>query len=322
MSDNINIIESNEQIKEVLGDIKPKKKYDYKCEHRKQRHLCITCKGSSICEHLTLRNQCIPCKGSSICEHLTQRRQCVLCKGSSICEHLMRRSQCVLCKGSGICEHLTQRSRCIPCKGSSICEHLMLRSQCVNCDGSRICKAPGCSTLGNPKYDKFCFRCFMHLNPDVPVTRNYKTKELTVVAYIKEHFPEYTWVNDRQIIDGCSAKRPDLIVDFGDKIIIIEVDENKHLKYNAQCEETRLNNISMDLNNRPIILIRFNPDGYKTIDGVKVPSCWGLHELTKISIVKNKKQWNIRLQKLNDTITFYINYTHTTDPITVVELFY
>jgi len=162
----------------------------------------------------------------------------------------------------------------------------------------------------------------MYLNPDIPISRNYKTKELTVVSYITEHFPEYTWINDRRVTDGCSARRPDLLVDFGDRIIIIEIDENKHMQYNAQCEETRLNNISLDLNCRPIILIRFNPDKYTTVDGIKIPSCWGIHKTSNILIVKNKKQWNLRLQKLNDTITFYINNIPPTDPITIVELFY
>jgi hypothetical protein len=191
---------------------------------------------------------------------------------------------------------------------------------CVDCKGSQICKTPLCSTRSSKKYDKYCFRCYIYLNPDKPVSRNYKTKELTVVDFIKEIFPQYDWVNDKKIQDGCSRRRPDLLVDFGDKIIILEIDENKHLNYNIECETKRLNDISLDLNCRPIVLIRFNPDGYTT-EGVKIPSCWGIHRTSNILIIKNKKEWNKRLQVLVDTINYFIT-DNSSEPITIKELFY
>jgi hypothetical protein len=163
----------------------------------------------------------------------------------------------------------------------------------------------------------------MFLNPDKPISRNYKTKELTVVDYIKEIFPQYDWINDKKIQDGCSKRRPDLLVDFGDKIIILEVDEYKHLNYNTECETKRLNDISLDLNCRPIVLIRFNADGYTTTEGVKVPSCWSINKTSNILIVKKNKreEWNKRLQVLVDTINYFITDI-CVDPITIKELFY
>ena len=63
----------------------------------------------------------------------------------------------------------------------------------------------------------------MNLFPDKPVIRNYKTKEKDVVDRIKEIFPDFTWVHDKKIQDGCSKRRPDLLLDLGSHIIIIEI---------------------------------------------------------------------------------------------------
>ena len=37
------------------------------------------------------------------------------------------------------------------------------------------------------------------MHPELPVSRNYKTKEFAVAEYVKEHFPEISWNFDKQI---------------------------------------------------------------------------------------------------------------------------
>jgi hypothetical protein len=51
--------------------------------------------------------------------------------------------------------------------------------------------------------------------------------------------------------------------------LIIEVDENKHDNYDCSCENKRIMLISQDLGHRPVVLLRFNPDGYLK-DGKKI----------------------------------------------------
>ena len=92
--------------------------------------------------------------------------------------------------------------------------------------------------------------------------RNYKTKENDVVNNIMKVFPDFTWVNDRKIKDGCSKRRPDLLLNMGSHIIIIEIDEYKHKYYDCSCENKKLMEMSQDVGHRPIVLIRFNPDDY------------------------------------------------------------
>jgi hypothetical protein len=72
----------------------------------------------------------------------------------------------------------------------------------------------------------------MNLFPDKPVSRNYKTKEYAVVEFVKIKFPDLSLISDKIITDGCSKRRPDLFLDLGNQILIIEIDENQHTDIN------------------------------------------------------------------------------------------
>ncbi len=132
---------------------------------------------------------------------------------------------------------------------------------CKKCGGSALCKTPLCEMIANRKYKGHCLRCFVHLFPDEPVIRNYKTKETTVATYVIEKFPDVTWICDREVEGGYSRRRPDLFLDMGSHVVIVEADENKHDTYDRTCENRRMMEISQDLNHRHIVMIRFNPLG-------------------------------------------------------------
>ena len=118
-----------------------------------------------------------------------------------------------------------------------------------------------------------------------PITRNYKTKEYTVVEFIKSEFPNIDIVSDKKITGGCSKRRPDIFVDLGYQVVIIEIDENQHIDYDCSCENKRLMELSRDVGHCPIVFIRFNPDGY--IQNEKtITSCWGM-DGNGIATVKN-----------------------------------
>jgi hypothetical protein len=185
------------------------------------------------------------------------------------------------------------------------------------------CKSSLCYTKGNPKYEGYCLRCFVNLFPDKPNTRNYKTKEKAVADYILGKYPDFSWVTDKKIQDGCSKKRPDLLLDLGYQVIIIEVDENQHQTYDCSCENKRLMELSQDVGHRPIVFIRFNPDDYITKDG-KVTSCWGI-DRRGICIVKKTKlrEWDERLETLGSQIEYWINPQNKTEKtVEAVQLFY
>ena len=140
----------------------------------------------------------------------------------------------------------------------------------------KCCKTPLCSTFVTEKYDGYCLHCFMHLFPDKPVCRNYKTKEYSVVEYVKAKH-SHPWITDKRIDGGCSRRRPDLLLDLMDQVIIVEIDENHHIEYDCSCENKRIMELSQDLAHRPIVFIRFNPDEYEK-DGTRITSCWGQNQ--------------------------------------------
>ena len=163
----------------------------------------------------------------------------------------------------------------------------------------------------------------MNLFPDKPVCRNYKTKEYSVVDYVKTTFPELSWITDKRIADGCSKRRPDMLLDLGYQIIILEIDENQHIDYDCSCENKRMMELSQDLGHRPIVFIRFNPDDYIN-NGTNMTSCWGINA-NGICVVKKSKtnEWTQRLKTLETQIQYWVNPNNKTNKtIEIIQLFY
>jgi len=183
------------------------------------------------------------------------------------------------------------------------------------------CKTVLCSTLVTKKYEGYCLVCFMNLYPDRPIARNYKTKEFAVVDYIKKTFPDQNWIADKIINGGFSRRRPDLILHLKNHVIIIEVDENKHNTYECICENKRIMLISQDVEHKPIVMLRFNPDKYKTNKEV-VKSCWELNKNGICVIAKSKKEeWAHRLKVLEEQVIYWMGH-ETTKTLEIIELFY
>ena len=188
---------------------------------------------------------------------------------------------------------------------------------------SPMCKTSLCSVRANGKYDGYCLRCFIHMFPNKPVCRNYKTKEYAVVEYINQNYPHLNWVADKIISGGCSRRRPDLLLDLGYQVIIIEIDENQHIDYDCSCENKRIMELSQDMGHRPIVFIRFNPDDYQK-DGKNITSCWCQNKKGICVVKKSKKtEWPERLATLKQAIDYWITPANITNKtVETIQLFY
>ena len=292
------------------------------CEHDKLKAYCKECGGSAFCEHDKRKSRCKECGGSDFCEHDKRKSRCKECGGSDLCEHGKRKADCKECGGSAICEHDKVKTHCKECGGSAFCKHDKRKSRCKECGGSALCKTENCETKGISKYNGYCLPCCIQVCPEIKVSRNYKTKEKDVVDRIKATFPNFTWIADKRVQDGCSLRRPDLFLDMGSHIIIVEVDENQHSDYDCSCEHKRLMQISQDAGHRPIVFIRFNPDSYTNPDGVLVKSCWKLNKIGVMLISKSKeKEWVDRINTLKTQIQYWID-NQTEKTIEIIQLFY
>ncbi len=153
------------------------------------------------------------------------------------------------------------------------------------------------------------------------IKRNYKTKETTVVDHLKEKFPGVTWVQDKRVKDGYSKRRPDLL-DMGNHVVIVEVDENQHKTYDCTCENRRYMEISRDLSHRPFVMIRFKPDGYVCPEKGKIPSPWAYNQLGVCTIRKKwKDAWDARLASLSETVDYWIK-NKSDKRNEIIELYY
>ena len=185
------------------------------------------------------------------------------------------------------------------------------------------CNTVLCEIRSDKKYKGYCFTCFIHMFPDEPNSRNYKTKEKYITDYIKEKISNVDWVVDRKVYDGCSRRRPDLYLDLGYQVLVVEIDENQHIDYDCSCENKRLMEISQDIGHRPLIFIRFNPDNYVSGEN-KITSCWSLDGNGICTVKKSKKkEWEERLTRLEYQIRYWLDPENKTDKtVEVVQLYY
>ena len=189
---------------------------------------------------------------------------------------------------------------------------------------SKTCKSEWCSTrVQSGKYDSYCLFCYINLFPDKPVSHNYKTKEYSVVEYVKSLFPDLDWIADKRVSGGCSKRRPDLLLDLGYQVLMIEVDENQHIDYDCSCDNKRMMELSQDVGHRSIIFIRFNPDDYEQ-NGTNITSCWGRDKKGICVVKKSKKsEWVERLHTLEEHINYWIDPENTTNKtIETIQLYY
>lgn len=185
------------------------------------------------------------------------------------------------------------------------------------------CKSELCTSNANSKCNGYCLFCYVNLFPELQISRLYKTKEQTVVDFVKTKFANFQWVHNQKINGGCSRRRPDIFLDLGYQVIIIEIDENQHTEYDSTCENRRIMELSQDVAHRPIVFIRFNPDDYLE-NNKKITSCWATNT-RGMCIVKNTKkcEWNTRLGKLEENITYWTNPTNISKKtIETIQLFY
>jgi hypothetical protein len=302
------------------------------CEHDRIRSVCKECGGGSICEHNRQKNKCKECGGSQICEHNREMSKCKECRGSQICEHNREMSKCKECRGNSICEHNREMSKCKECRGNSICEHDRIRSVCKECRGGSICehnkRRSSCSTCSTNRknfcqicqsvdirhspYSPLCFRCHCLSHPEEPIPRRYKLKQHYIYDKIKGVYSDFEY--DKTISGGCSNKRPDFLFDKLTHSVIVEIDEDQHNKYDSSCDKVRTMSMFTDLGNRPLVMIRFNPDEYN-----KNRCCFSFDE--KNNIIVNEDEFKNRIEMLLDNIQFRLDNIPNKE-LTEIKLFF
>ncbi len=94
--------------------------------------------------------------------------------------------------------------------------------------------------------------------------------ELRMSQYLDsyEHLKSFNVSNDTALISlgGCTKYRPDKLYLGEDRVIWVECDENQHIGYDPTCEESRILEAYDNFTPKKLIVIRWNPNNYKSKD--------------------------------------------------------
>jgi hypothetical protein len=273
-----------------------------------------------------MSQECKTCKEVlSIDKFRKGLKSCKKCNyNKTKCSHGTEKKKCKECKGSGICEHNKQKQSCNQCRSpSSLCEHNKQKQSCGECNltlNCGICRSVQISKSTN--FYPLCEACYCNEYPDSPLSVNYKVKERYLFDEVKKRFSDVNMRINKKIDGGCSRRKPDILIDKNIFSIIIECDENQHENY--ECENKRNMELFQDLGSRPLVIIRFNPDSFKT-NGVTYSGCFQSvsHLYQKKFYNLNEYEWIKRIDILEDVIKKYMNMQDIPDKeITIEKLFY
>lgn len=166
------------------------------------------------------------------------------------------------------------------------------------------------------RFHPYCFRCYCVLNPDTDIPCQYKLREHYLRDALRESFPGLEMVFDQPVDGGCSKKRPDVRIECLTHTVVIECDEGQHKSY--QCENKRVMELFQDLGNRPLVVVRFNPDSY-TEGSKQITGCFNVARSGAFS--PNKQEWDWRLRELRRALNRHLRSVPEKD-ITIQNLFY
>jgi hypothetical protein len=179
---------------------------------------------------------------------------------------------------------------------------------------NKRCEHEGCTTqVRNANYKGFCLRCFVYLHPGQKVARSYKVKEQHVIDALAKGdlgLPAGVVPTCDKRVDGTggcgSGRRPDWLADLGTHSLIVEVDEEQHAGYDTTCETKRLMQLFGDLGDRPLVVVRFNPDDYVAACGRRVPSPFKHLAKLGVPVVSRQAEWDARTARLVSVVRGHV----------------
>ena len=279
------------------------------CKHDIRKRDCRECSPQNFCEHDILKRNCPECNPKLLCEHNIRKNDCRECNPKLLCKHNIRKKDCRECSPQNFCEHNTRKDNCPVCSPKLLCKHGSRKNTCHICSPKKFCihcKHIYVSRLryveSLDKKVKCCARCFYHFYPNDEIPRRFKMKQHYFNEKLIEEFGVNFFQYDKKIKCGCSGRKPDWFIDCFKYSIIIELDEDQH-KYTS-CDEKRMMELFTDLGNRPLVLIRINPDKYEG-KTKKRKGCFDFDE--KNTLICNEKKFNKRFNILVEMIKYFID---------------
>ena len=114
-----------------------------------------------------------------------------------------------------------------------------------------------------------------------------RDKEQCVAKCLLTNINQTPVLNRMLSAKECSKRRPDVYYSCNQHVVIVEIDEDQHRRYDPTCECARISEIVGAIGGRAVTIIRYNPDKIKSEGHViNVPSEDRLKRL--VSVVKTE----------------------------------
>ncbi|KAJ3366398.1 hypothetical protein GGF32_005400 [Allomyces javanicus] len=246
-------------------------------------------------------------------------RVCLLCKlegvkggGTSVCDPHSKQNY-----GCKCCTH----DRQVQGYATRYCYHLFKRHECGSCKGRKICTTVGCHLRAWEKGGGLCMICFLDANPGHVLAKAHRAKEVDVVAHVRRLCPDLPFLYNKCIPTGTARRRPDISLDLGSFVLVLEIDEDQHRGSAYVDEHARIQDLQADANGRPLVVIRFNPDRFLDAAGNVVESCWA-RSASGLTCVVDEIIWLERLAVLVASSRHAIQTGKPKYAITVLKLYY
>lgn len=140
-------------------------------------------------------------------------------------------------------------------------------------------------------------------------------KERKVFDFLTKAFEDDVWVFNKNY----GSYRPDALLQMTTHAVIVEIDENQHKNYNPVEEIVRVRHLSQNID-KPVVFIRFNPDGYAVGKRKrKFDLRWEMNASGDF-VASDDDEWNARLRKLKETVSYH--KTNVPSRHRCVKLFY
>jgi len=293
------------------------------CKHGSRKGNCPECNPKLLCKHNILKFSCPECNPKLLCKHGSRKQHCPECNPKLLCKHNKPKQCCPECSPQKFCKHEKQKSSCPECNPKVLCEHDTRKGDCHICSPQNFCIHCKMIQVKKLRYveslDKkvrCCARCFYNFYPNDEIPRRYKKKQHYFNEKLIEEFGVNFFQYDKKIKCGCSGRKPDWFIDCFKYSIIIELDEDQH-KYTS-CDDKRMMELFTDLGNRPLVLIRINPDKYEGRTK-KRKGCFDFDE--KNTLICDEKKFNKRFNTLIEMIKYYLN-NEPEKEVTMQKLFF
>lgn len=284
---------------------------------------CVACKGAATCAHAKrvavctecnkhrryVCNECPPGR-ATICRHrdmqgfVSKIKECRECS-LAFCM-FGTWPDCDKCAGTFpfFCKHDKDSRTCHDCGGADFCDHGFYLTQCQRCTPPVPPAPPACRLV---------------------TSRRSQRKETVIVDSLRNAFPHVEMILDKRVGGPCaSGKRPDIRIEKYLFSLLVEVDEHQHRRGSYHCEEKRQMQLFMDAGNRPMVIIRFNPDNYieRSLLGGTVRHK-GIFKSTAMGLTTDKDELARRMTRLIVSVDKWLRFMDVPlKELTVEELFY